>query len=59
MLYVLININLLGENNMFKRVSCPKCGHRLFDKKGNVEGAISIKCPHCRKVSEIHLEKNQ
>lgn len=44
---------------MFKRVSCPKCGHRLFDKKGNVEGAISIKCPHCRKVSEIHLEKNQ
>lgn len=40
---------------MYKKVSCPKCGHRLFDKDNNVKGAICIKCPHCRKILEIDL----
>jgi len=42
---------------MTEQVNCPVCGRRLFDKEGAVIGAISIKCPHCRKVARLQLEK--
>ncbi|WP_025436221.1 hypothetical protein [Peptoclostridium acidaminophilum] len=46
-----------GRGHMTEQVNCPVCGRRLFDKEGTVIGAISIKCPHCRKVARLQLEK--
>ncbi|WP_003514035.1 hypothetical protein [Acetivibrio straminisolvens] len=32
-------------------VRCPHCNHRVFDAD------VEIKCPECRKVFEVKLEK--
>lgn len=42
---------------MTEQVNCPVCGRRLFDKDEDTMGGISIKCPHCRKVARLQLEK--
>lgn len=42
---------------MIEPVKCPICGRRLFDREGSLMGCISIKCPVCKKVSRLQLEK--
>jgi len=44
---------------MTEQVKCQSCGRRLFDKDEEAVGGISIKCPNCRKVSNIKLEKGR
>lgn len=40
---------------MYIQVKCPICGRRLFDKESEAKGTISIKCPHCRKITTVNL----
>jgi phage FluMu protein Com len=35
-------------------VRCPHCNHRVFDAD---YADVEIKCPECRKVFEVKLEK--
>jgi Zn-finger nucleic acid-binding protein len=35
-------------------VCCPQCNHRVF---GADYADVEIKCPECRKVFEVKLEK--
>jgi len=42
---------------MSEAVKCPSCQRRLFDKLEDTSGAIEIKCPACRKVIKIRLER--
>ena len=42
---------------MSEAVKCPSCQRRLFDKDESTCGAIEIKCPACRKVIKIRLER--
>ena len=39
------------------KVSCPKCGKRVMDKTEDAKGVIEIKCPHCKSVVKIQLDK--
>ena len=39
------------------KVSCPKCGKRVMDKTENAKGVIEIKCPHCKSIVNIQLDK--
>lgn len=39
------------------KVSCPKCGRRVMDKTEDAKGVIEIKCPHCKSVVKIQLDK--
>lgn len=38
-------------------VSCPKCGKRVMDKIEGASGIVEIKCPSCRQVVRIELDK--
>lgn len=39
-------------------VHCPQCGNkRLFDNISALYGTIEIKCPECRQVVAIDLER--
>lgn len=39
-------------------VPCPYCTNtRLFDSKESAVGIIEIKCPQCKEIIEIDLEK--
>lgn len=42
---------------MSEQVKCRRCGRRLFDKDDDAEGGISIKCPNCRNILKIKLQK--
>ncbi len=44
---------------MVEQVKCESCGRRLFDKDEEAMGGISIKCPGCRMVLKIKLEKGK
>ncbi|NTW70644.1 MAG: hypothetical protein HGA49_00160 [Eubacteriaceae bacterium] len=44
---------------MSETVKCLSCGRRLFDIDEETVGGVSIKCPNCRKVSNIKLEKGK
>lgn len=37
-------------------VRCPQCYHRVFDAD---YADVEIKCPECRKVFEVKLEKRR
>ena len=39
------------------KVSCPKCGKRVMDKIDGAKGVIEIKCPHCKSVVKIQLDR--
>ena len=36
---------------------CPYCTHRLFRFCNKASGIIEIKCPSCKRIFEIDLEK--
>lgn len=40
------------------QISCPLCGKQFPVRVQSLEGKISfsIRCPHCKRVSEIHLQ---
>ena len=39
------------------KVSCPKCGKRVMDMIDGAKGVIEIKCPHCKSVVKIQLDR--
>ncbi|MDD4753775.1 MAG: hypothetical protein PHT78_11120 [Desulfitobacteriaceae bacterium] len=42
---------------MAEQVKCQNCGRRLFDKDEDAMGEIFIKCPNCRNVLSIKLNR--
>ena len=42
---------------MLKQVKCPGCKTRLFDTEEGASGPIHIKCPVCKRINKIKLER--
>lgn len=43
------------EKGINIRVSCPKCGRRMFDKITLSTGIIEMKCPKCSNLIKVNL----
>ena len=43
------------------QLSCPLCGKQFPVRVQTLDGriSISVRCPHCKRVSEIHLQDIQ
>lgn len=39
------------------RVKCPLCGKRIFDAGDDAKGEFEIKCFHCNKIIQIHINQ--
>ena len=44
----------MTKSNKMYIIRCPHCNHRVFDADF---ADVEIKCPECRKVFEVKLEK--
>lgn len=38
-------------------INCPLCKKRIMDKIGEVTGTVEIKCPHCKKIVKVRLDR--
>lgn len=45
----------MNNSNLKIMVKCPECQYRIFDKNSPATGIIEVKCPRCKKVSNIDL----
>ena len=41
------------------QAKCPKCGRRLLDYEPCTTGKIEIKCPKCKEVILLELNKDR
>mgnify|MGYP000045206177 FL=1 len=41
------------------KITCPCCGKRVMDKVEGATGVVEIKCPHCKQVVSIRLDRKK
>lgn len=50
----------MNEKETYTKVVCPQCGKALAVRILELQGRLrySVRCPECKKVSEVVIEKN-